>query len=792
MSGAALDPFDFGSLRRGSFTYFPVAAGRVEFAAAVRECILTSRPRVVAVELPEQIERDLLRAVDRLPEISAIVYPDPLADDENIFVVVEPCDPFVEAIRSAREVQAEIIFIDPASGERPHLPDDYPDPYAIHYLGLDRYIEQYRLQPQPRNEELAAYAARVAWKLQGADPLAPTLVVLSLNLLDPVLDAMEAPQPQPDQRYRSLPSDLLNPHPDCLAEICTETPHQNLRYEQWRGNYVPQPKPVVNAITRDAGRWNDSPDPPGALAETADPFSGSVKSQVPGNDAVTSASSPPDADSQQPHLPPLSRSTGRHQPASEPEAAPNSSEDSTTNVSGSPDPLTLRPPDPHSSGSENNHPLHSGRNEPPAPAESGAASANFPWSAEHSPLSQTPDSHNPGHSSSNEPPAPAEGGAASASRTHLTSAPDLLIDRGRAQLALLKDAEPAYTASTGDKIVHWQRRLLARYSRNLAQVSGYLTASLFELTTAARGIVDDNYAWEVWTLANAYPPQKSETRGMETINLAASEIWLHTRKLKIRRRLPRPKQRLRSPKLKPRAKDDGDWARATDSNAICSYPPEDLAIEAYGRFLKTKAKSLLTDERDRVAPFTTSLLDGVDVRETIRNWSQRKIYVRETQRTGGEFGSLVVIFDSAQDDRYSYLTTWLGEHQNESDMAYYSTQPFEHLVGPGIGRAEYGGFLMTLPAGRLYDVWQDTDYEFAESKSERLLLAALDYAVERHVIYVAPHPPRSIFRSIAAQLNRKIVYIPIGQLNSEQLKKIRIVHVLDSHARRAEAKQFLW
>ena len=68
-------------------------------------------------------------------------------------------------------------------------------------------------------------------------------------------------------------------------------------------------------------------------------------------------------------------------------------------------------------------------------------------------------------------------------------------------------------------------------------------------------------------------------------------------------------------------------------------------------------------------------------------------------------------------DRYRYLTTWLGEHQNESDMAFYSTQPFEHMVGPGIGRAEYGGLLMTLPPRRLYDVWSDPDYDMAETKA---------------------------------------------------------------------------
>jgi hypothetical protein len=166
--------------------------------------------------------------------------------------------------------------------------------------------------------------------------------------------------------------------------------------------------------------------------------------------------------------------------------------------------------------------------------------------------------------------------------------------------------------------------------------------------------------------------------------------------------------------------------------------------------------------------------------------------VREQERVAGDVGSIVVIFDEDRDDRYRYLTTWLGEHQNESDMAFYSTNPFDHMVGPGIGRAEYGGFLMTLPPRRMFDVWSDPDYNFAENKSERLLLAAIDYSVERLVVYVAKKPPRSVFRTIAARMGHRIVYIPIGQLSPTKLKKIRVVHVLDSHSRRAEAKEYLW
>ena len=152
-----------------------------------------------------------------------------------------------------------------------------------------------------------------------------------------------------------------------------------------------------------------------------------------------------------------------------------------------------------------------------------------------------------------------------------------------------------------------------------------------------------------------------------------------------------------------------------------------------------------------------------------------------------------MIFDEDREDtKYPYLTTWLGEHQNESDMAFYSTPPFSHLVGPGIGRAEYGGFLMTLPPRRMYDVWSDPDYDAAENKAERLLMAGLDYSVERIVVYVAPQPPRSIFRSMAARMGHQILYIPLGQLSPTKLKKVRVVHVLDSYERRNDAKDYIW
>ncbi len=366
------------------------------------------------------------------------------------------------------------------------------------------------------------------------------------------------------------------------------------------------------------------------------------------------------------------------------------------------------------------------------------------------------------------------------------------FDRLKLQYALLQETEQVYNRETGETVQAWQRRMLARFSRNLALVSHRLTPTLFDLAAGARSTVDDDFAYWLWETANQYAAQR-ETDHPPTLNLNASDVYLNTKKMQLRRRQRSNKQRFEATGLKRRPKEmkKGDWAQQLDGNSICSYPPEDLVIEDYGKFLKSKAISILSEERTRVEPFTTSILDGIDIRETIRNWYKGQIYVKSFEKVHGDVGSVVVIFDEDRDDRYSWMTTWLGENQNESDMAFYSTDPYEHLVGPGIGRAEYGGLLLSLPPRRMFDVWRDPDYRIALNKPERLLLAGIDYSVKRYVVYVAPKPPRTLFRSIASRMGRQVVYVPIGQLSPQKLKRIRVVHILDGHHRRKDARDYI-
>jgi len=187
------------------------------------------------------------------------------------------------------------------------------------------------------------------------------------------------------------------------------------------------------------------------------------------------------------------------------------------------------------------------------------------------------------------------------------------------------------------------------------------------------------------------------------------------------------------------------------------------------------------------------------VRETVRNWHEKKIYVRENRPVQGKVGAVVVIFDpddgsdaSAPDEKYPWTMTWQGEHEQESDMALYATPMGENLSGPGISRSEYGGFLLTYPPGRMFHVWEDPFFDAANTKPERLLMAAIDYCVERHIVYVAAKPPRELFKALAARFGKKIIYLPIGQLSGVTLNQIRVFHVLAGHKVREHAKDYIY
>jgi len=316
---------------------------------------------------------------------------------------------------------------------------------------------------------------------------------------------------------------------------------------------------------------------------------------------------------------------------------------------------------------------------------------------------------------------------------------------------------------------------------------------LFQILTAAKGCVDHNYAYESWELATEYP-HLCNVDNLPELDLSIADVWGHSKIIRFHLRQPGRKQLF----FQKRQRKDRSSFRFTPPGpfSICSYPPEDIVIEEFGNFLKKKGTKIFSEEGARTIPFSTSLEDGIDTKETIRHWAEKTLYVKVQGKPPTGVGSVVVIFDEdlpqeGETEKYLWRTTWLGEHEQESDMAFYATPMGSNVVGPGISRCEYGGFMMSYPPRRMFDIWQDPDYQECQNKAEVLLTAAIDYAVQPVVVYVAKNPPRGFMKHFAQRYGKKIVYIPIGQLSSVKLNQLRKFHVLDGHDKRNIADEYI-
>ncbi|MFH1241102.1 MAG: hypothetical protein V1689_01950 [Pseudomonadota bacterium] len=371
------------------------------------------------------------------------------------------------------------------------------------------------------------------------------------------------------------------------------------------------------------------------------------------------------------------------------------------------------------------------------------------------------------------------------------------LDRLQINRRLIALARKMHWKNSREELSRIQIRILSKFGRNYALLTGQLVPSFYQLIIAARGAADDNFSYEVWEKGSEYPWQTEEP-GLPVLRLQGEDLFLDQKRIRFHRRLKTLRRRLVPVPVrkKKRERYPGEWREGFRGFSICSYPPEDVVIEGYGTYLQRRALEIKSEENSRIEAFTSSLLDGLDIRETIRKWDQDKVYVREERPIRGRVGSVVVIFDPDFPDKdgkegYPWCVTWLGEHDQESDMAFYSTPAGEVMEGPGISRCQYGGFMLTYPPLRVYDIWKDPFFHMARNKPERLLMAALDYSLEKHVVYVAPAAPSGWCKSMAARLGKKIIYLPIGTLSPVTLKRIKQFHVLDGHPVRKYANHYI-
>jgi len=375
-----------------------------------------------------------------------------------------------------------------------------------------------------------------------------------------------------------------------------------------------------------------------------------------------------------------------------------------------------------------------------------------------------------------------------------------LFSEGTDSVEILKDL----FRETRDEYMEDQERLFElspsriqialQFLRNLTIRTGYLLPSLFDIVASAKGVGGNTYALQVLKNARYYPYLPYEAASpmvnvgidrivvpnyngpQKAINLFR-DITLEWRTLSIKP----------DPTLKRKEKYRYTW----NPLGMCSHVPEDIRIERFNAYLRSKALRILSEDFVKTEKFSTSVKDGIDIRETLRNWFTENVYVKELPPQKGYVDTVVIIFDDSHDDRYPHTTTWYAEHNEESTLTFYATDPFSDMIGPGIARCYYGGLSLLFPPRSIPSAFTITKNMGLPNLASRLTFGAVLFSQEKSVAYVANRKPSALLRSIAARHQKHLVWIPLNHFSTETLRQVRRFHILNGKKVRSWASRFI-
>ena len=371
------------------------------------------------------------------------------------------------------------------------------------------------------------------------------------------------------------------------------------------------------------------------------------------------------------------------------------------------------------------------------------------------------------------------------------------FDPAAGVVEILCEARRCYEKEFPGTLERAEPRRLAQvldFTRRMTVRRGGLIPDAWTLTVAARGVVGHDFARVVLETATAWPWNPGRARRPEHLPMTdargvveGEEIPLHNRTPGTAFRVSRLELERRPPERLRRA-----WRQAWDHERYCSWPPEDVVIEDFREQIARRALGLARIARRRIEEFRGSLLDGLALRETLRDVVRRRIFVREEPRFSGAVGALVLIFE--EDDlgeRYPWRGIWYAENHNESTLAFYATDPLQEVVGPGVARARYGGILMLYPPDPVPDPWPDLRFERARTPSERLVLAGLYHSREKYVAVLSERPPAPEVRREARRRRKHLLHLPLSTFSTRSLERLRRFHVLNGYEVRGWAARFV-
>jgi hypothetical protein len=379
-------------------------------------------------------------------------------------------------------------------------------------------------------------------------------------------------------------------------------------------------------------------------------------------------------------------------------------------------------------------------------------------------------------------------------RDELLDDDDLQIDGVKELLLAARDSYRAELGNRARRITPLLLRKCLQYIRNLSLVQRRFTPDLLTIVTAAKQVLGDPFALQVAEQARRYI-ELDDQRPLETITMGIDHGRLESMEtFSMVSRLPGPPIVWHPLNLKrpPTELEQQRWEYQWNPYGQCSYPPEDKRIELFRSRVFDRARALVGNDLAKTEKFTTSVKDGIDIRDTLRHWYEKQIYVKVVPPSRGTLDTCVMLFDSPADPRnYPWRTTWFAEHQSESTLAFYATSFQSEMVGPGIGLSIYGGALFIFPPIVISDIWSDARLDFTETLEERLIAAACLYSRAREIALLSSLPPGSGWRRLARRFKKHLIHVPLHSFGDEQVQQLRMVHVLNGRHVRSYATSFI-
>lgn len=349
-----------------------------------------------------------------------------------------------------------------------------------------------------------------------------------------------------------------------------------------------------------------------------------------------------------------------------------------------------------------------------------------------------------------------------------------------------------------------QQQKMMIYLRNLCLLENKIIPDSIDILTAAKCMINNDYALEIMDGISYYPYHGDEDERYPTIKLnfdpttKGLEGFLKNKSIRLHKHDNIWGTSLKKINVttRPKEKYDGEWQNVWDNSTnLLSHVPEDSIMEKNMNVLRDKIRSMLTEDKMRIEPFRTSIKDGIDLRETIRNYYKKEIYVKEYPKMKGNIGNMVVIFDDKHDDNYDWNIVWYSEAHDDSDLILYSTEPGMHLIGPGISKCHFGGYASLMPPQGPHNVWDEyqllKDKDMVENYADLLLYSAILYSDDKYVGYIAPNQPSFKLKELAKTKSVEIIHIPLTTFSSETLRKLRNFHVLGTKRLRNIANDYI-